>query len=254
MKKVGVLFDLDGVLIDSEDLYTEFWEGIEHIYPTNIPDFAHIIKGNALFKILNTYYPRHLHQDIINRVHSFELNMVYPIYDGVIDFLEELKSRNLPCAIVTSSDNVIIMFGFSVLTLVIMSIVMAVMYHKNGDRKRAYLAATSVEIRGAENVAEGASRHAKLALTEAIISTAVAAVLWLIPAGFYTAALASSGMGYGYADAWGIEVFFVGAVGFFQPFQNAWVGLLVGMGILFCFHYFGRLLSHKSWTENRIRK
>ena len=147
-----------------------------------------------------------------------------------------------------------IMFGFSVLTLVIMSIVMAVMYHKNGDRKRAYLAATSVEIRGAENVAEGASRHAKLALTEAIISTAVAAVLWLIPAGFYTAALASSGMGYGYADAWGIEVFFVGAVGFFQPFQNAWVGLLVGMGILFCFHYFGRLLSHKSWTENRIRK
>lgn len=106
MKKVGVLFDLDGVLIDSEDLYTEFWEGIEHIYPTNIPDFAHIIKGNALFKILNTYYPRHLHQDIINRVHSFELNMVYPIYDGVIDFLEELKSRNLPCAIVTSSDNV----------------------------------------------------------------------------------------------------------------------------------------------------
>lgn len=106
MKKVGVLFDLDGVLIDSEDLYTEFWEGIEHIYPTNIPDFAHIIKGNALFKILNTYYPRHLHQDIIDRVHSFELNMVYPIYDGVIDFLEELKTRNLPCAIVTSSDNV----------------------------------------------------------------------------------------------------------------------------------------------------
>lgn len=106
MKKVGVLFDLDGVLIDSEDLYTEFWEGIEHIYPTNIPDFAHIIKGNALFKILNTYYPRHLHQDIIDRVHSFELNMVYPIYDGVIDFLDELKSRNLPCAIVTSSDNV----------------------------------------------------------------------------------------------------------------------------------------------------
>ncbi len=147
-----------------------------------------------------------------------------------------------------------IMFGFSVLTLTIMSIVMAVIYHKNGDRKRAYLAATSVEIRGAENVAEGESRYSKLALTEAVISTVVAAVLWLIPAIFYTAALASSGMGYGYADAWGIEVFFVGAVGFFQPFRNAWIGLLVGMAILFCFHYFGRLFSHKSWGENRIRK
>jgi hypothetical protein len=103
-------------------------------------------------------------------------------------------------------------------------------------------------------VAEGVSRYRKLALTEAIISTAVAAVLWLIPAIFYTAALNSSGMGYGYADAWGIEQFFVGAMGFFQPFQNAWVGLLVGMAILFCFHWFGRLYSHKNWAENRIRK
>lgn len=147
-----------------------------------------------------------------------------------------------------------VMFGFSVLTLLILSVVMAVFYHKNGDRKRAYLAATSVEIRGAENVAEGVSRYRKLALTEAIISTAVAAALWLIPAIFYTAALNSSGMGYGYAEAWGIEQFFVGAMGFFQPFRNAWVGLLLGMAILFCFHWFGRSYSHKNWAENRIRK
>ncbi len=146
------------------------------------------------------------------------------------------------------------MFGFSALTLVILSIVMAVTYHKNGDRKRAYLAATSVEIRGAENVAEGASRYRRLALTEAIVSVIPAAVLWLLPAAFYSAALASSGMGYGYAEAWGIETFFVGAVGFFQPFQSAWIGLLFGMAILFCFHWFGRLFSHKSWAENRIRR
>lgn len=106
MKKVGTLFDLDGVLIDSEGLYTQFWESIEEIYPTGIVNFAHIIKGNALFKILDTYYPQHLHADIVRRVHEFELNMTYPIYDGVLDFLDELKSRDIPCAIVTSSDNV----------------------------------------------------------------------------------------------------------------------------------------------------
>lgn len=147
-----------------------------------------------------------------------------------------------------------VMFGFSALTLVIMAVIMTIIYFKNGDRKRTYLAATSVEIRGAENVAEGAARYRKLALTEAIISTSVSAVLWLIPAAFYTAALASSGMGYGYSEAWGIEVFFVGAIGFFQPFQNAFAGMLVGLVILFCFHYFGRLCSHKNWQENRIRK
>ena len=147
-----------------------------------------------------------------------------------------------------------VMFGFSLLTLVILAIVMTVFYFKNGDRKRAYLAATSAEVRGAENVAEGASRYRRLALVEAILSTAVAAVLWLIPAGFYTAALNSSGMGYGYGNAWFIETFFVGSIGLFQPFQNAWMGMLLGLAILFCFHYFGRLSSHKNWEANRIRR
>ena len=147
-----------------------------------------------------------------------------------------------------------VMFGFSLLTLVIFAVIMTIFYFKNGARKRAFLAATSVEIRGAENIAEGAARYRKLALTEASISTAVSAAVWLIPAVFYTAALSSSGMGYGYAEAWGIEKFFVGAMGFFQPFQNALVGMLAGMGILFCFHWFGRLYAHKCWQKNRIRR
>ena len=148
----------------------------------------------------------------------------------------------------------LVMFVFSLVTLAIISIIMTVVYFKNGDRKRAYLAATSVELRGAEYVAEGASRYRRLALTEAVISTVVTAALWLIPACFYTAAMSLSGQGYGYAGAWGIETFFVGAVGLFQPFQNAWVGMLLGLAILFCVHYFGRLYSHKNWEDNRIRQ
>lgn len=147
-----------------------------------------------------------------------------------------------------------VMFGFSLVTLLVIAIVMTVFYFKNGDRKRAFLAATSVEVRGAENVAEGESRYRKLAFVEAAVCTAVTAFLWLFPAGFYTAALNSSGMGYGYGSAWGIETFFTGVIGFFQPFQNAWIGMLVALVILFCFHYFGRLFSHKSWATNRIRR
>ncbi len=147
-----------------------------------------------------------------------------------------------------------VMLAFSLVTLAIFSLVMTAFYFKNGDRKRAYLAATSVEIRGEENVAEGVSHYRRLALIEAVISTAVTAVLWLIPACFYTAAMSLSGQGYGYAQAWGIEAFFVGAIGLFQPFQNAWAGWLLGVAILFCVHYFGRLYSHKNWESNRIRQ
>lgn len=107
MGKVGVLFDLDGVLIDSEGLYTEFWEDIEKIYPTGVKDFAYVIKGNALFKILDTYFTgEDVKADIIERVHRFEHNIVYPIFDGVTTFLDSLKANGIPAAIVTSSDNV----------------------------------------------------------------------------------------------------------------------------------------------------
>lgn len=106
MNNIGVLFDLDGVLIDSENLYTDFWKGIDCVYPTGVEDFANVIKGNTLTKILNTYFPdKNIQNEIKLKLHKFEDEMRYPIFDGVINFLEELKSHNIPTAIVTSSDD-----------------------------------------------------------------------------------------------------------------------------------------------------
>lgn len=103
----GVLFDLDGVLIDSESLYTGFWDDMEHIYPTGIDDFAHVIKGTTLTDILATYFPDpDVQADLIRRVHEFEHDIRYPIFDGVIEFLDSLKAKGIPAAIVTSSDAV----------------------------------------------------------------------------------------------------------------------------------------------------
>lgn len=100
------MFDLDGVLIDSEGLYTEFWEGIDRDYPTGIDRFAYVIKGNALFKILNTYFPdEELQAEITRKLHEFENQICYPVYDGVKRFLTELKSHGIKTAIVTSSDS-----------------------------------------------------------------------------------------------------------------------------------------------------
>lgn len=106
MDKIGVLFDLDGVLIDSENLYTEFWDGIDKKYPTRILNFPLVIKGNTLTKILDTYFPdKEIQEQIKQQVHQFEYQIKYPIYDGVEQFLKELKSLNIPTAIVTSSDD-----------------------------------------------------------------------------------------------------------------------------------------------------
>jgi len=65
---------------------------------------------------------------------------------------------------------------------------------------------------------------------------------------FYTA------FGYGYANALGFEKFFVGWIGFYQPWQNAFVGMIINLGLVFLYSYLARILSQKSWERNRIRR
>lgn len=102
--RLGALFDLDGVLIDSEGIYTDFWSGIDAIYPTGIKDFALVIKGCTLPYILDTYFPEQEKQQRIKQLlEEHEQLMEYRLFDGVYGFVSELKTRGIPMAIVTSS-------------------------------------------------------------------------------------------------------------------------------------------------------
>lgn len=99
----AALFDLDGVIIDSESRYTVFWDGIEHIYPTDIPDFAMAIKGTNLTSILSNYSEQSVRDDIVARLQEFELNMDLPLYPGAVEFLDSLSEAGVARALVTSS-------------------------------------------------------------------------------------------------------------------------------------------------------
>ena len=100
----AALFDLDGVLLDTEPVYTRIWSDIERVYPTGVPDFALRIKGNTLPRILDTYFPDPDVQAAVKvMLAEREEAMEYPVFDGVMDFLEGLRSLHIPAAIVTSS-------------------------------------------------------------------------------------------------------------------------------------------------------
>jgi HAD superfamily hydrolase (TIGR01509 family) len=106
-KNIGVLFDLDGVLIDTEPSYTEFWAEIGRKYNSGYDDFALIIKGNTLGNILNTYFPdKNVQAEIVAQLKKHEAEMQYRVFDGVIDFVADLHKRGIRTAIVTSSNNV----------------------------------------------------------------------------------------------------------------------------------------------------
>ena len=100
----GVLFDLDGVVVDSESIYTQFWSDIDKLYPTGVENFAIAIKGNTLQRILADYFPDNdVKQDILERIKDFEINMRYKPFAEAIRFINELKRNQFRIAIVTIS-------------------------------------------------------------------------------------------------------------------------------------------------------
>ncbi|MCH5222230.1 MAG: HAD family phosphatase [Muribaculaceae bacterium] len=104
MFPAAALFDLDGVLIDTEPEYTRIWDNIVLVHPTGIDNFALKIKGTTLPKILETYFPdTDIQHDVVRMIKEGEAAMAYPIFDGTEAFLQDLKDRGIPSAIVTSS-------------------------------------------------------------------------------------------------------------------------------------------------------
>ena len=103
-----LLFDLDGVIIDTEPQYDVFWKKTGEDYQLGIEKFERIIKGTTLPNILAKYFT-HLsekeRQDIIDSVHSFESKMNMVPVSGALEFLAELKKAGIKTGLVTSSDD-----------------------------------------------------------------------------------------------------------------------------------------------------
>ena len=98
------LFDLDGVILDTEGSYTAFWDdyGSRHF---SEKDFGLKIKGQTLVKILDDYFPEENERKAITEaINDFERNMSYPFVPGVENYIKSLKSNGIRTAVVTSSN------------------------------------------------------------------------------------------------------------------------------------------------------
>lgn len=104
-KNIGFLFDLDGVLIDSETEYTRIWSEIDNLYPTGVENFAIKIKGMTLPEILSTYFSKENREAVVNLLNEKEQKMRYNMLPGAIEMLEELRRRKIGCILVTSSND-----------------------------------------------------------------------------------------------------------------------------------------------------
>lgn len=105
--KVVVLFDFDGVIMDTEPQYTVFWnrQGKLHL---GEEDFGPRIKGQTLMQIYHNYFmgAEEVQKQITAALNAFEEQMSYVYVPGAARFMKELRKRGVKTAIVTSSNEV----------------------------------------------------------------------------------------------------------------------------------------------------
>lgn len=105
LEPVTALFDLDGVVIDTETQYSTFWhrQGVDYL---GINDLESRIKGQTLTFIYDTFFPGMLQQqaEITEKLLCFEQNMSYDYIAGVCEFINDLRENQVHLAVVTSSN------------------------------------------------------------------------------------------------------------------------------------------------------
>lgn len=100
------LFDLDGVVFDTEPQYTEFWRGECLRYQPDIPNLEQKIKGQTLVEIYDKYFGhvRSEQPQITQRLNKFETQMHFDYLPGVVEFILDLRKHGVKTAVVTSSN------------------------------------------------------------------------------------------------------------------------------------------------------
>lgn len=104
----AALFDLDGVVFDTEPQYTVFWGAQCREFHPEHPGLEHEIKGQTLTQIYDKHFTANGLKDkqplITRRLNDYEARMSYDYVEGFEDFISQLRQRGIRTAVVTSSN------------------------------------------------------------------------------------------------------------------------------------------------------
>ena len=104
----AALFDLDGVVFDTEPQYTVFWGSQCREFHPEHPGLEHEIKGQTLTQIYEKHFTANgldeKHPLITKRLDEYEAQMHYDYIDGFEEFIRDLRQRGIKTAVVTSSN------------------------------------------------------------------------------------------------------------------------------------------------------
>lgn len=104
--RAGALFDLDGVLFDTETQYSAFWGKVGSMYHPEERHFEQMIKGQTLEQILDRWFAGRdeARRKVVAELADFERRMSYHYVPGAERFLQALQAADIPSVVVTSSN------------------------------------------------------------------------------------------------------------------------------------------------------
>ena len=103
----AALFDLDGVVFDTEPQYSIFWGEQCRRYHPEHPGLEHEIKGQTLTQIYDSWFSGSLLDEqpvITERLNAYEQQMDYDYINGFLAFVDDLHRHGVKTAVVTSSN------------------------------------------------------------------------------------------------------------------------------------------------------
>ena len=103
----AALFDLDGVVFDTEPQYSVFWGSQCRLYHPEHPGLEQVIKGSTLTQIYDRWFSGDLLAEqplITERLNAFEQQMHYDFIAGFEAFVGDLHRHGVKTAVVTSSN------------------------------------------------------------------------------------------------------------------------------------------------------
>jgi HAD superfamily hydrolase (TIGR01509 family) len=105
----ALLFDMDGVVIDSREYVERFWNTVaeKHQVKLTPADFVEHVYGCPAQHTLEHLFgnlTKEEQERVYELEYEFEKNQQYKEIKGVVDFLRRLRQLDVPTALVTSSE------------------------------------------------------------------------------------------------------------------------------------------------------
>jgi beta-phosphoglucomutase family hydrolase len=111
-KKIAVIFDMDGVLVDNLLYHFDAWKQFSaaHAYQLTDEELTNYVNGRVSKEILEYLFKRELNPEEVHRYTEEKEELYRSLYrphlkptEGLISFLENLKQHQVPIAVGTSA-------------------------------------------------------------------------------------------------------------------------------------------------------